>query len=50
MEWAEGVMIFSFIILLAGSFKFPALTKSFYFTQMLFHCLLNTLPRDFGAF
>ena len=50
VKWALVAMIFSLIILLAGSFKFPALTKSFYFHQMLFHCLVHTLPRDFGAF
>ena len=50
VKWALGAMIFSLIIFLTGSFKFPTLTKSFYVHQMLFHCLIHTLPRDFGAF
>ena len=49
MKWSLNAMILLRVILLAGSFKYPAWTKLFFFHHMVFYCLANTLPLDYGG-
>ena len=37
-------------LLLVGSFKYPALTKLFFVHTMIYYCLSNTLPQNYGRF
>ena len=49
VKWSLNAMILLRVILLAGSFKYPAWTKLFFFHHMVFYCLANTLPLDYGG-
>ena len=37
-------------LLLAGSIKYPALTKFFFVHTMAFYSITNTLPQNYGRF
>ena len=50
LEWALYGMLILRSLLLAGSFKYPALTKFFFVHTMIYYCLSNTLPQNYGRF
>lgn len=50
VKQALYAMLFVRAFLIAASFKYPVLTKIFYFHTMMFYCLANTLPQDYGRF